>query len=172
MATMGHRTGRGLAAALAVAILAATAMVTGVAGAGPRGAPHRSAPEVVVEDAARGLVYSGLRFSSPDGPCAGVRFEMRDPSGRLVGCTHGPDAAPDGVDVRARQSVADLRVRTAAGGRGTTPCIGNGTSGNRIQAIYAYRQGGTSHFASVAPLIRTWAGQVSAVYNASAAETG
>jgi hypothetical protein len=78
------------------------------------------------------------------------------------------------VNVLARQSVAAMRSRTAPtpAGVGTTPCIGNGTTGNRVQAIYAYQQGRTNRINSVGPLIRTWAGEISATYDASAAETG
>ncbi len=167
----GGRAGVSVFVAALTVILSAVAVTdAGARGPSPAGPRHR--PEVVVEDAARGLVYGGVRFSSPDGPCAGVRFEMRS-NGHLVGCTHGPDAAPAGVDVRTPQALAELRSRTAPTPQGvrSTPCVGSGASQDRVQAIYAYVEGHTNRVNAVAPLIRTWAGQISAMYNASAAET-
>jgi hypothetical protein len=56
------------------------------------------------DDPARGLVYQGIRRTAPNGPCRG-NFELpdrRDRAGRVL-CTHGPDPAPPGVDVRRRR---------------------------------------------------------------------
>ena len=94
-------------------------------------------------------------------------------NGTFLGCTHGPDAAPAGIDVRARRSMSELRATTSSTAAGSSvPCIGDGRTGNRVQAIYAHRQGGTDRFTSIAPMVRTWAAEVNDVYNASAAETG
>ncbi len=58
------------------------------------------------DDAARGVVLAGLNRSPRDGACRG-KYELvhRDrvgATGRPV-CTHGPDPAPPGVDVRKRR---------------------------------------------------------------------
>jgi hypothetical protein len=161
------------------AVMAALALVAGVpAAAGSAGAldrpPARGAhPAGSGPFATEGYVLQGVELAGSQGLCAGVRYEMVA-AGRLLGCTHGPDPAPLGVNVLARQSLAAMRSRTAPtpAGVGTTPCIGNGTSGNRVQAIYAYQQGKPNHVSTVGPLIRTWAGEISATYDASAAETG
>jgi Fibronectin type III domain len=56
------------------------------------------------DDPARGVVHEGIRRSARTGPCRGG-FELtegRDRAGRPL-CTHGPDPAPAGVDVRRRR---------------------------------------------------------------------
>jgi hypothetical protein len=127
-------------------------------------------------DPARGLVYRGLQRAHEDGPCA-TGFQLALPGGRL-GCTHGPDAAPTGRDVRLRRGLGDLAEPTAgssapadAVGRAIL-CAGGGESGNRVQAIYAYPEGGTNNHDEIAPFIRLWGGVVDTVFNDSAAETG
>ncbi|MCA0331803.1 MAG: hypothetical protein LCI03_18160 [Actinobacteria bacterium] len=115
---------------------------------------------------ARGLVYTGLARAS-DGPCAGG-FEIRGPGlGRL--CSHGPDPAPAGVDVTAGDAVA-------SGGTAVDsvpiPCIGDGTSGPRVQVVYAVAADRTDRFSTVAPQIVTWAGQMENAVEKSALQGG
>lgn len=81
----------------------------------------------------------------------------------MLGCTHGPDPAPANLDVRAPVSTETLAGVAAAlpapplgpgtNGNGVA-CSGDGTSGFRVEAIYA-TAGGTDRYASVAPLIQT-----------------
>jgi hypothetical protein len=143
--------------------------------AGTASAPAHSSPP---NDSARGLVYRGLERSQPGGPCA-TGFSFRLQGGR-VGCTHGPDPAPAGRDVRRERPLSELAATASLeGGSATTstgaasvPCFGDGVSGNRVQAVYAYPADGPDNYAAVAPLIRNWAGIVDRVFNDSAAETG
>jgi hypothetical protein len=67
----------------------------------------RGTEALSVEDPSRGLTYEGLESGRQDGPCAGL-FELRSEEGRLEGCTHGPDPAPEGVDVREARSIEEL----------------------------------------------------------------
>jgi hypothetical protein len=129
-------------------------------------------------DAARGLVFRGLERGQTGGPCETV-FVVRL-RGKRVGCTHGPDPAPPGHDVRRRRPLTELAAASGAEGTAaapangarSAPCFGDGVSGNRVQAVYAYPAGGADNYGSVAPLIRQWAAIVDQVYNDSAAETG
>ena len=100
-------------------------------------------------------------------------------------CTHGPDAAPAGVTVGRDPSLRELRRRAATGSYdsevtmtaagGTSPavaCIGDGTTGARIQAIYARASDRPDRFADYLPLIRTYAGIADGYVNRSAAQVG
>ena len=130
-------------------------------------------------DRARGLVFDGFRPGAQKGPCAG-QLEMELPNGKVL-CSHGPDPAPDNRDVtqprstaalvRAAQRLATSAADTAAAGSGVQ-CIGDGTSGTRVQAIYAVAADRTDRFAEVAPLIETWAAHMDDLVVASAADTG
>jgi hypothetical protein len=128
-------------------------------------------------DSARGLVFRGLERAHPGGPCR-TGFLVRLRGGR-TGCTHGPDPAPQGRDVRRPRPLKEL-VAAFGGSEGTTTdgaeaavaCFGDGVEGNRVQAVYAYPAGGRDNYAEVAPLIRRWAAVVDGVFNDSAAETG
>lgn len=145
--------------------------------AGSGQAPAQSAPAADPADAARGLVFSGLERGTPGGPCA-TEFVVRL-HGKRLGCTHGPDPAPPGHDVRRRRPLTELTAASAEGSAGTAaaddgsaPCYGDGVSGNRVQAVYAYPASGPDHYGDVAPLIRRWAAMVDQAFNDSAAETG
>jgi hypothetical protein len=121
--------------------------------------------------AQRGLVYDGLR-AKDRGHCRGL-YRLELPDGPPT-CSHGPDEAPDGIDVTERPSVADLADATVSGGQTTTgvPCITDGTSGARVQAVYAVASDQPDRYANIAPLIATWAGQMDSAVAQSAAETG
>ena len=54
-------------------------------------------PSTPDENRARGLNFDGLRPGDGKAPC-GHKFELVLSGGEVV-CTHGPDAAPPGVDV-------------------------------------------------------------------------
>ena len=136
------------------------------------GAAAGQPPGGAVDDPARGLVYRGL-VRAQDGSACKAGFELRLAQGRL-GCTHGPDAAPRGLDVRLERSVAELAAATVAtGGRApAVPCTEDGTTGNHVQAVYAYPAQGDDNYHEIAPFIRLWAGVVDTAVNDSAAETG
>jgi hypothetical protein len=121
-------------------------------------------------DQAKGLVFAGLERKD-HGACADV-YRVVAP-GEHPMCSHGPDPAPDGIDVTQRRSVADLSDLTGgSSGSGTVPCIGDGTSGARVQAIYAVASDVPDRSAQVAPLIATWAAEMDGAVSQSAAETG
>jgi hypothetical protein len=154
---------------LAAAIALASLLTAGAGAAYAHEGIHR-------ESAARGLVLTGLSRARPDGPCK-TGFELRLPSGR-VGCTHGPDPAPPGRDVREPRSLGDIAAMTSgdpsrtAAAYGQTVCTGDGVDGNRVQAVYAYPADGQDQYDAVAPYIRQWAALGDQVLNDSAAETG
>ncbi len=141
------------------------------AGSAAAHSPGRTAP-----DPTRGLVYNGLRQAEEGSPCK-TGFEVVLPRGRL-GCTHGPDTAPPGRDVRRERPLAELAASTlAAGGEagalaGGVSCVGDGVAGKRVQAVYAYPADRGDNYDEIAPFIRLWAGVVDAAFNDSAAETG
>jgi hypothetical protein len=153
---------------VSAAVLLVLLTFAGFAAAQPHGSP--------VPDAARGLVYNGLQRAPSNSRCR-TAFELLLPRGRL-GCTHGPDAAPPGLDARRERSLAELAGATAvAGGEagpvaGAVRCIADGVSGNRVQAVYAYPASGADNYEEIAPFIRLWSGVVDSVFNDSAAETG
>ena len=129
------------------------------------------------EDPARGLRYGGLTRSD-QGPCKG-KFEIKaaKAKGRTgpARCTHGPDPSPEGVDVRVArepETSAVTALRPEPVTSEATLCSGDGTSGARVQLIYANIAGKPDRYASFAASFQTWAGAMDAVFNASAAETG
>ena len=146
----------------------------------PASAPAPAAQATPPNDRARGLVWDGLAPGRAENRCLGG-FEIRGRANDVLGCTHGPDPAPANVDVRAPMSTETLAGMAAAlpapaPGPGTNgngiACSGDGTSGFRVEAIYA-TAGGTDRYASVAPLIQTsYAPYVEWQYRMSAAETG
>ena len=136
---------------------AAPASASAAAGGGPP-----------ADDPGRGLHYGGLRADTTAGPCRG-QFEL--PLAAGAGCTHGPDPAPDGVDVR-QPAPAPVNAAEAAVALATLPCQGDGVSGPRVQLVYAHAAGVADRFASLAPSFQVWAAQVDDVFNQSAAETG
>jgi hypothetical protein len=147
------------------------------AGLAPSSAAASGTSDLPAERPGAGLVYDGLRPARAGGPCDaghGGHFEIRSSGGGLLGCTHGPDPSPPGMPLASPTTTA-LAARTvgsAEAGSGV-PCIGDGVSGFRVQAIYAFPADMASRYASVAPFIRGWAVQnVDDVFAASAAETG
>jgi hypothetical protein len=151
---------RALAALASLA--AALALPTAALAHEPRGAG-------AVAGLASGLVLDGLRATGAGSPCAGLPYEIAGPSG---GCTHGPDPAPAGVDVREERSVAALRATLDDDASTTVPCVGDGVSGPRVQAVYAHASSSPSRYEEVAPLIQAWANDVNEVVSRSAAATG
>jgi len=159
------------------AIIATAVLATGLAGFTPGTAGAQVVPPT---DRARGLVWDGLVPGRAENRCARL-FEIRGQANDVLGCTHGPDPAPANVDVRVPVATDTLAGTAAAlpaptAGPGTNgngiACTGDGTSGYRVEAIYAVA-GGTDRYADVAPLIQTsYAPFVEWQYRMSAAETG
>jgi hypothetical protein len=126
---------------------------------------------------ARGLVFDGLTPARAHGPCR-EGFELALPD-NLIGCTHGPDPAPPGRDVREPRTLGDIVAMStgdpgdgSGAGTGSVLCVGKGVDGNRVQAVYAYPADGADNYDAVVPYIRQWAAQADGIINASAAETG
>lgn len=124
---------------------------------------HQRAPVARAD----GLVYAGLTRAA-DGPCRGF-YRVED------GCTHGPDPAPPGIDVRRAPSLGELRERTRAdrakaGAAAGLPC--SGSAPYAVQAIYAHPEGVPDQLSVYAPFFQRWAEDVEWVFAQSAAETG
>jgi len=126
------------------------------------------------EDPGRGLVWRGLERGEAGGPCASAYVFTG--VGETGPCSHGPDPAPEGVDVRRRRSTTELAQSvsegSASGAAAPVPCYGDGTSGDRVQAIYAHAADVPGRYTDVVDLIGQWAANVDAVFADSAAETG
>jgi len=140
------------------------------------------------DDVGRGLLYAGLQRSAPTGTCrGGFELASHDRFSALASqilCTHGPDPAPQGVDVRqARnaQAVAGTALPRTAGtalpgiaaaAATTVPCYGTGSDGYRVQLLYARSSAAADRFDSFSASFVSAAARVDDVTNASAAETG
>jgi hypothetical protein len=152
------------------AVLSAAALAGVTPGAGAQATPPT--------DRARGMVWDGLAPGRAENRCLGG-YEIRGRANDVLGCTHGPDPAPANVDVRvpvATETLAGTAAAPPAPGPGTNgngiACTGDGTTGYRVEAIFA-TAGGTDRYASIAPLIQTsYAPFVEWQYRMSAAETG
>ncbi|MGH9222470.1 MAG: PKD domain-containing protein [Acidimicrobiales bacterium] len=178
------RSSRRLAGAASAAAIGITVAVAGLVPAPATAAQGVAAQGVPPDDPGRGLVWAGLVPGSAANRCEGG-FEVRGRADEVLGCTHGPDPAPAGVDVRRPRPTADLIGDTAGlpaptPGPGTNgnglPCVGDGTSGYRVEAIYAIA-GPTptrpDRYDQIAPVIRTsYAPYVEWQYRATAVETG
>ena len=116
----------------------------------------------------------------------GVVTDIRH--GRAV-CIHASERPPPGVDLERRPTTDELKERrygarkqpavqgtdpgtaTSAGG-GSVACIGDGVTGDRVQAIYARAIDVPDRFASVASLIRQYAADADYQVNLSAGSSG
>jgi hypothetical protein len=179
-------------------LVLAAGVMAAVAGIGPlaaaaatvpasaSSAPDQRLAEMASPSAFRGLLYTGLSLGKTGSACAGA-FEAKSRTGASLGCSHGPDPAPPGIDVRQGRSDQRVAADTSASNTGATRtadaagsgqvgsvgCIGDGVSGDRVQAIYAVPADHTDRSATVIPAIRsTYAPRVDWQFNQSAAETG
>ncbi|MDQ3946757.1 MAG: hypothetical protein M3357_16705 [Actinomycetota bacterium] len=131
-----------------------------------------------------GVLPGGVAPGSDLGsPLCGALRTIRLPSGQ-VACSHGPDPAPDGVDIsepfepgRARTGLIfpdppTGRSTAAAAGAGAVRCYDGFTDGNRVLAIYARASDRPDRYASVVGSIRRFAAETDQVFNASAARYG
>lgn len=150
----------------------------------PAAAHHVAAGAPAAGDAARGFVQRDL-VRSTDPRCRGLLMGAR--SGV---CTHGPDPAPAGRDVREPRSTADLReaaglsplpsiAATTPGtstpptdGTGAIVCDGDGVSGKRVEVLYMLPADKTDRFASIKDALGQYVIRADRQLNASAAETG
>ncbi len=129
------------------------------------------------QDERRGLLYDGLR-RRVGGPC-GDGFEIVEPVGNgRIRCTHGPDPAPDGVDVRVHREFgvppAPAPATTSpqgAAAQAGIPCYGTGSDGYRVQLIYVRLAGSADRSATLFPNFATWTARANSTYRDSAAQT-
>ncbi|MCU1449066.1 MAG: hypothetical protein JWP02_1236 [Acidimicrobiales bacterium] len=156
-----------------VAVTAAASMAGPVTGASAATNNVATAPSPAAgndgTEAAQGRSFLGLRPAADSEPCRHRFVAVRSGT-----CTHGPDPAPPGVDVRVRRPTvaADTASGTTAAGSTNAPCYGDGSSGMRVQAIYAHASNVSDRYSQVAGSIRQWAAAADSVFNASAQETG
>ena len=151
----------GAAAVLLVALL------------GTSGSSASAEPGIGSESGAAGQDRAGL---VRDERC-GRAFRIAVAAG--VRCTHGADPAPAGVDTSRRPTTEELYAQATATAATTTTatngpisCYGDGTTGKRVQAVYAHAADVADRYADLAPLILQWATATDAVFADSAAATG
>jgi hypothetical protein len=147
-------------------VLALLLMVGGLTPGAGSGAGAGAVQPVPPDDPGRGMVWRGLAPGRAENRCQGA-YEVTGPAGQVLGCTHGPDPAPAGTDVRRARTTGDMAAAAAAlpaptAGPGTNgnglPCIGDGVSGYRIEAIYAIAGPSSTRpdrYDQLAPLIRS-----------------
>ena len=131
--------------------------------------PHYHEITSGTDDARRGLVFKGLKRARTHDHCDGG-YRIR--TNHRPACSHGPDEAPEGVDVRSKPSAADFRAADTTGSPAALPCYSDGASGPRVQAIYAHPAGTADRFAEFSRFFPEWAAHVDSVYARSARETG
>jgi hypothetical protein len=130
-------------------------------------ARSRSVRELIAEAGGPGVV---ARFTSTE-PGAAIDVDRTG-----LGATAGPVDA--GIDAPVGEATADgaeggpLAPAATVPSTGTPgiPCWGSGSTGNRVQAVYAYT--GTDRSAALIPLIRKWAAEVDITVRVSAAQSG
>jgi hypothetical protein len=125
-----------------------------------------------VEVPERGLVWAGLKSGKANTLCDKL-LEMVDSHGQTVGCTHGPDPAPEGVNIK--EPAAPLSTGETLGSyalSGTVTCDGDGMSGNRVQAIYVHASDVADRYDTYAASFQQWSANVDKTFMDSAAETG
>lgn len=172
----GRSTAKGMIVGLVMALVAVSAATAAAAARNDSPPGLEVAQQKIPGDVpAAGLIWDGITPGRPDGLCPGA-FEIVLDDGTSQ-CTHGPDAAAIDIDVRRGRPTAELAADTAASagetaGEAGIVCIGDGTSGNRVQAVYARASDRPDRFAEIAALIPAWAGEVERIVAQSAADAG
>jgi hypothetical protein len=137
--------------------------------------------QTAYDDIRRGLVYDGLERAAVDSLCGGafqaVLEDRLSPSMKDVLCTHGPDPAPEGVDVTQERGPDPAAERLApapgtAAETGAVQCYGSGSDGFRVQLVYARSSSASDRFATYQASFRSWAARLDQVVEQSAAKTG
>lgn len=137
-------------------------VVSAVAACLAGGALPAVARQVAPSPAASAPILHGLDFAS-SGQCAGA-FQI---SGTEL-CTHGADPIPRSIRERGGpQPMPPLALEETNG----VGCDGDGTSGKRVQALYAYVASRQNRRAAYLGSFRGWAANVDAMFRDSAAET-
>jgi hypothetical protein len=108
----------------------------------------------------------GLRRAKAGTRCAGAVYELPSPAGPR--CTHGDDHDLIGVAPLLGESGVAGTSRSSA----SLACIGDGTSGNRIQLMYVRRSNQIDRFGTMKPKMIDWAATIDEIMVRSAEETG
>lgn len=124
--------------------------------------PDHAHAQVPENRPGRGMVWDDIVAGDERGPCHGL-FELPSVAGEKA-CTHGPDEAPQGVDVAIDAPLASSEDIASAG---TLPCDGDGQSGYRSQAIYAVSSDQADRFGQVKSSITPWATTMSQFFSES-----
>ncbi len=111
-----------------------------------------------------GLHYGGLELDI-SGACRGMWRVTQ-----VNHCTHGPDAAPPGVNVQKATLPMAETVQAAA--LSATVCDGDGVSGNRVQMMYVRASDQPDRYSQYATSFQQWIADLDQIYYNSAAETG
>lgn len=135
-----------------------------------------------VEDKQRGLAWHGLKPGKAGSKCDKL-LEATDDTGKVWGCTHGPDPAPEGID--ALQSVEPLAIGGPVEAKPAPPptqpppstapaitCDGDGQSGSRVQLIYAHASNVTDRYDQFASSFQQYARVMNNVFVESSQQTG
>ena len=124
--------------------------------------PAETPGTIPADEPERGLVYDGIVPASVE-VCDSL-LQVEQPEGAPPICTHGPDAAPRGVDVTEPRTAAALDAAAAAeSATAGIECIGDGTSGARVQVLYVRELGTTSRFAAQRPNLETWTAGIESI---------
>jgi hypothetical protein len=142
---------------------------------------HRDELVEHLRDERRGMVFDGLQRRA-GGPCGDAFEIVEQASNGRVRCTHGPDPAPDGVDIRMRQEFPPASSNGTAGAatpqaavaaaQAGIPCYGTGSDGYRVQLVYVRLVGSPDRSATLFPNFAAWAANANTTFKDSAAQTG
>jgi RTX calcium-binding nonapeptide repeat (4 copies) len=99
---------------------------------------------------------AGLERARPGSRCAEVGYEV-DIRGPGKFCSHGPDPAPAGVDLGDRVATSEITDSITSASSATFPCVDgdDGTSGLRVEAIYARADSTPDRYTAVVDALRT-----------------
>ncbi|GAA0601525.1 glycosyl hydrolase [Kribbella sandramycini] len=86
-------------------------------------------------------------------------------------CTRGPEVIPY-ADLSAKAQPLPKSVAEATMAANAIVCDGNGTSGKRVQVLYARESQQASRLQHYLPSFRAWAHEIDAAFNDSAFQTG
>ncbi len=123
--------------------------------------------------AKKGLIYRGMVLGTSENGCPDG-YQLINTGDKSI-CTHGPDPAPDGIDVRVSRDPEDMETAFDSGSAvkaTSVSCTGDGQSGNRVQLIYARAVDKPDRFAAFHESFKLWAQQINDVIDESAAKTG
>lgn len=131
------------------------------------------------EDPVAGLHWNGLRSNKSSTICKGDLLEVVDSQNVVTDCTHGPDPAPEGVDVRVgmmpvRTGEVDSTSATSGTALSTAPisCDGDGTTGNRTETIYVHASDKPDRYATYLSSFQSWASNANNIFVESGLQTG